>query len=593
MKKVSYLQNGAINASGIMDRAMQFVLSKQLKDRTMWEKTVEVFNTHQDEDDAWRGEYFGKLMRGAVWTYRLTMDGELYDVLTDTVKALLNTQDEYGRISSYPAHHEFSGWDMWSRKYVATGLQHYYRICKDEELKARIVEALKKHIDYIISKVGNEEGKMEITATSSWWGCVNSCTILEPVVELYSMTKEARYLHFAEYIISTGGSSDCNFIELATTENLYPYQYPVVKAYETMSFFEGLLAYYEVTGEELYFTAVSRFIEAVAASEITLIGGAGCTHELFDNSAVKQTEWSEQIMQETCVTVTWMRLLSRIYLLTGEKKYIDRIELSAYNALYGALNTRMEIQKELWSNKFVSPMVFDSYSPLYANSRGRGVGGYQEFASGGHNGCCAAIGACGIAMVPLTCVMRGKNQIVVNMLANGTARAYGANNECVSLNIDSNYPVEGKATVTVACDDTCALRLAFRRPGWSKQICVNGVAYEGDYAEVEGRFRNGETITVELFPTLELHRLNGKVAFTYGALTLAVDSEKSDREVVKPVKVDDKLSYQTLPAIGEEQIRLEVALSDGDKLLLTDYQSCGKNYRSEKNIISVWLNEEK
>ena len=47
-------------------------------------------------------------------------------------------------------------------------------------------------------------------------------------------------------------------------------------------------------------------------------------------------------MQETCVTVTWMRLLTRLYLLSGEEKYIDRIERSGFNALYGEPQHRME-----------------------------------------------------------------------------------------------------------------------------------------------------------------------------------------------------------------------------------------------------------
>ena len=52
-----------------------------------------------------------------------------------------------------------------------------------------------------------------------------------------------------------------------------------------------------------------RFAKRVFASDITAIGCAGCTHELFDHSGVRQLDVTEKgIMQETCVTVTWMKL---------------------------------------------------------------------------------------------------------------------------------------------------------------------------------------------------------------------------------------------------------------------------------------------
>ena len=189
-------------------------------------------------------------MRGGCYAYVYTQDDELYDILTWACKSLLETQDEWGRISTYTTEHEFCGWDMWCRKYVLTGLQHYYRICRDKEFKEDILIACCRHLDYIIDNIGI--GKIEITTTSLWWGAVNSCTILEPTVELYKMTGNEKYLDFAKYIISTGGSSDCNLIDLALHSEWMPYQYPVTKAYEMMSFYEGLIAYYEATGEEKY-----------------------------------------------------------------------------------------------------------------------------------------------------------------------------------------------------------------------------------------------------------------------------------------------------------------------------------------------------
>ena len=120
-----------IKTNGVMDDAAHFVTDNHLKDRIKWQKTVEVFETREDSlDEFWRGEFFGKQMRGAALIYEYSQDEELYKILTDTVKDLLATQDELGRFSTYTVEKEFHGWDMWSRKYVLVGMLYYLRICK-------------------------------------------------------------------------------------------------------------------------------------------------------------------------------------------------------------------------------------------------------------------------------------------------------------------------------------------------------------------------------------------------------------------------------------------------------------------------------
>ena len=118
---------------GISDDMIRLVERKQLKDRKLWELVTKQFEkTPDDADHGWRGEYWGKLMRGACMTWQYTKDKELYGVLREAVVKLLATQDEYGRIATYSRKEEFHGWDIWCRKYVLLGLIHFYaekRLC--------------------------------------------------------------------------------------------------------------------------------------------------------------------------------------------------------------------------------------------------------------------------------------------------------------------------------------------------------------------------------------------------------------------------------------------------------------------------------
>ena len=212
------LPAGAFIYSGNAAENIELIQSWQLKDRELWKILVEQFrNGFDNERRRWRSEYWGKLMRGAAMTYAYTLDDELYAVLEETVLDLLTVQDELGRITSYDLEHEFSGWDIWGRKYVLLGLQHFMEISKSAELNGRITAAMMAHADYIIKKIGKGEGQIPLDDTSGHWLAMNSHTILEPMVRLYNLTGEKRYLDFSSYIVENGGigGEGNNIFELA------------------------------------------------------------------------------------------------------------------------------------------------------------------------------------------------------------------------------------------------------------------------------------------------------------------------------------------------------------------------------------------
>ena len=227
----------SMRPTGFFADAVRFVTSTQLMDASLWRLFVDQFRLKSDaEDTGWRGEYWGKMMRGGAMTYAYTGDQALYDMLRDSVLDLLSTQEKSGRVSTYDDRTEFSvflkcgNWDMWGRKYVMLGLLYFLEICREKPLEVRITEALIRHADYILQKVGPDPGKTDIAATSRFWGGMNSCSVLEPFVKLYARTGCKRYLDFSAYIVRRGGSGVCNLFELAYEDKRLPYQYPVTKA---------------------------------------------------------------------------------------------------------------------------------------------------------------------------------------------------------------------------------------------------------------------------------------------------------------------------------------------------------------------------
>ena len=190
---------GVAEYGGVADAYVRFTEEHQLCDKETWRRFVEVFRHDSDDfDSGWRCEFWGKMMRGGCLTYMYSGSEELYSALDGAVRDLLTAQRPDGRFSTYSEEKQFSGWDLWGRKYVMTGFMHFLRICRDGELKERIMTALMAHADHIVDRIGEGPGMIRIGMASDHWLGMNSCTILEPFMELYKLTGRQRYLRFAK-----------------------------------------------------------------------------------------------------------------------------------------------------------------------------------------------------------------------------------------------------------------------------------------------------------------------------------------------------------------------------------------------------------
>ena len=594
MKQLSIAEN---KWNGYVGYLLEYVEQAQLLDEALWKLFVKQYREQNDIDNGWRGEYWGKMMRGATLTYRCTGNERLYACMENTVRDLLSVQEADGRISSYPRDKEFDGWDMWCRKYVLLGNLYFYEICKNEALKAVILKALSSHLDYIIAHIGKEENKKSIFATSRHYGCLNSCSILEPVVKLYNLTGKKSYFDFAKYIVDGGFCSDMNLIEECLQKTKYPYQFAHTKAYEMMSCFQGLLEYYEVTGEEKYFTAAKNFVDMVHESDITIIGCAGCLGEFFDNSANTQTKPYEGEMQETCVTVTWMNLCYKLLQMTNEVKYADWMECSALNAMGGAVNTenqkaaRAHVVDGATGKVFTGKrgiLPFDSYSPLYYDRRGKGIGGFNVMEEGESYGCCACIGSAGVALTGLFGVMQTENGLCVNLYQDCVVQTQ-MNGGLVTLTLLDRLMQDGHVCIKVESNSSFAIRL--RVPSWSDTYKVFIDGEKLDVQEKNGyivlqREWSSQTIRLELDVSLKKCFLNGKIAFMKGPFVLSRDNRLGDK--VKRFVNLDKIQSET---ISNQAFRNNVTIRmgvGGESLLLCDYAQAGKNFDEENCDISVW-----
>lgn len=621
--------------NGYIDTAARFIEDFQLLNPELWARFVDQFRHNSDGEDAgWRGEYWGKMMRGACFTYSYTQNKELYTVLEKTVCDMIDSADADGRISSYARESDYDGWDLWGRKYVLLGMQYFLEISENKELDARIIDSMCAQVDYIMQKIGKkEDGKLLITKATRHWRGLNSSSILEPVVRLYTITGKQKYFDFAEYIVELGGTDVVNIFDLAYEDKFKPYQYPVTKAYEMTSCFEGLIEFYRHTKNERYLTSIVNFANSILETDFTIIGCCGCTSEYFDHSAVRQANTNnEKIMQETCVTVTVMKFFYQLTVLTGDSKYADAFETSLYNAYFGSINTEKVIEDTARESKarhpelVLEPLPFDSYSPLTAGTRGNGIGGYKRMRDGHYYGCCACIGSAGNGLAAKMALLTSREGLCMNLYFDGEIKTKLFDGTAVTLLTSTEYPKYGEVKITVNPEKTIEFTLMLRNPAWSKktELFVNGesVKVKDGYIEVKRLWKCGDIVELSLdmrteavYPTPygtqilmskpiwganyvipvfdeEDPMAKHHVALRRGPVILAQDN-RLGYSVDEPVDIaiTDGYADVTLTenkATYKNIVEAEVKLTDGSTLLLTDYASAGKTL-DERSKMAAWI----
>lgn len=593
--------------NGQLKEVLQFIKDHQLYDTSLFAKFVSLFRTPSDDADlGWRCEYWGKMMCGGAMICKYDNDDRLYATLEASVKDLLRTQKEDGSFTTYSPLKQFQGWDVWGRKYILLGLEYFYEICRDPDLSKAILRAMMRHADAILAEVG--ENKLSIHDTSMHWQGINSCSILEPYVRLYNLTKEKRYLDFAAYIVNDCKTSDADIFACAFQNKVPPSSYPVTKAYEVMSCFEGLTEYYRVTRNPEDREAVIRFADAILANETTILGSIGCTGENFDHARVTQTKVPPcEIMQETCVSVTWMKLCFQLLCLTGNPKYADAMERTFYNAYLGTLNTELNLCTEPVSHQLVGFLPFDSYTPLLPGSRRGfgGIGGFKRMSDGSAYGCCACIGSVGMGIFPAAAILRQERTLVLNHYFNGTMTLTTPGGQTLRLQIQCAYPYDDRIRIVLHLPSPESFVLALRIAKDWKQAEIryqteSFIASESGYVCLDKQFSDGDAVILNLdlpvravYPDADAENRNAYFAVLQGNIVYALDSRcgvSSDVPLAIRTETDQTIAAtrSNHPALIRCNSVIAIPLTDGNNLPLVDFASAGKHW---KDSYAVWMNK--
>jgi len=547
------------------------------------------------ETTYWQTEFWGKYMHSAAPFAHMTGDVRLRANIEASVANLLPSQLPDGYLGNYREDARCgSGWDVWGCKYTMLGLLFHYDLSGS---KASL-DAAARLCDYLRGVFG--PGKRDIVKSGQYKG-MPSCSVLEPVVWLYKRTKRPEHLEFAKYIVSQMDEHldgphlirDAGIPVAARTHDAkpgYEGQNPGLKAYEMMSCYQGLLEYYEATGDGRCLVAAVKTAESIATTEVNVCGGSACVEHWYSGRVRQNRPYMR--LQETCVLTTWMRLCAKLLEITGESRWADELEKTFYNAYLGALHP--------------DGSKFATYSPLC------GFRSFGQYHCKMHTNCCNANGPRGFVSFLESYLQARGDEVFMNFFCSGKTAIALRSGEKVTFETFTLYPERGGVEIWNRTEKPTDFTLNIRIPAWSEKTTVklNGKPVAdvkpGGYLALKREWKMGDAIVIDFDMTCRAHELDDYVAFTTGPVALARDMRFHDGDIgefvrikefkpegpvpgAMPVRVlaEDMWMNWALPLpMGAHRESMEKRLPD--IVRFCDYASAGSTWDSSSSY-RVWL----
>jgi DUF1680 family protein len=450
------------------------------------------------------GEHVGKWLHAATLAWVNTGDPALRQKLDYTVAELTKCQQEDGYLGTYLEKDRWTEWDVWAHKYNLIGLITYMRYTGNMEP----LPACRRMGDLLCNTFGDEPGKRDII-NAGWHVGLAPTSVLEPMVLLYRLTGDKRYLEFCQYILRAWEHPNGPKIVSTLLTAKRVDKVGNGKAYEMLSCLNGALEYYRTMGDPKILEACQNAWQDIVKNRLYLTGAASygeLFHDDFDLPNVAN-------VGETCVTVTWLQFNAQLLRLTGEARFAEQLEHVVLNQLFGA----QKCDGSAWG--------------YYVQMEGK-----KPYTSTLDGQCCLSSGPRGVALIPTFAASTDEAGVVVNLYDAGTAKLTLKDQTAVTLVTETRYPAEEQVRIKVGLAGEKEFALKLRMPAWCRVplVQVKGQPVTptpgpDGYVAVQRSWKDGDQVELrfKLEPRVVVgdHKNHGKLAVLYGPLVLAADAD--------------------------------------------------------------------
>ena len=417
------------------------------------------------------------------------------------------------------------------------------------------------------------------------------------MVELYRTTHDSRYLKLARQfldmraLVEDGGDDNQDLIPF------FEQHEAVGHAVRANYLYAGATDLWMETGDPRFQKPLESIWQNVVQKKMYLTGACGALYDGASPFGSKKQSNITRVHQsyghnyelpnttahgETCAAIGNILWNWRMFLATGEARYIDVLETTLYNA------TLSGVSLEGSDYFYVNPLR--NVDPLPTNlrwSRTR-VLFVTSF-------CCPPNLLRTIAGVHGYAYGIDEDGILVNLYGSSELSTT-IKNQSVLLKQSSNYPWDGKIRVKFESSSEESFSMKFRIPGWteSARISVNGDVVNtdfkrGQYAEVRRRWKSGDVIELDLpmpVQLIEAHPLveenRNQVAIQRGPIVYCLESPDLPKGTrVQKMKVPSDV---VLTPQFEQDLLGGVMAIEGRFLSRHDADWDGKLYRQRDDI---------
>ena len=447
----------------------------------------------------WYGEHAGKWLYAAAKAVARSNDAALAANLRRVADYLVSVQDDDGYLGTYAPERRFMRaqppkpwtwdgapalrtWDIWTHAYLILGLVEASRALD----APAYLDAARRIGDLCLRTLG--EGAIDINMLGNHHG-MSATVLMDPAVELYFATNEPRYLELAQRVLAQAEANPALALVARALDGVDASDIATGKAYQLLWNLVGLAKLHRATGEARLLEAVQRLWQNIRGHHLTLGGGpwGGAGHrsrEMFNPPHV----FSPQGYVETCSTFAWIQLNRELLQVTGEARYAEEIERSAYNDLLGAQAS----DGEDWC--------------YYVFPNGRRV--HTTYWR-----CCKSSGAMALEELPPLAYVTGTNDIAVMLYGASQLHTHLAATGALTLVQDTAYPFDGAIRLRIGVEHEARFALRLRIPAWAGEwsLAINGDAVEAvtvadGFLVIDRPWRDGDEILLGFPMQVQIHQ---------------------------------------------------------------------------------------
>lgn len=277
------------------------------------------------------------------------------------------------------------------------------------------------------------------------------------LTRLYRQTGEKRYLNLAKFFLDQRGDSTGHKLYGEYAQDHMPVinqKKAVGHAVRAGYLFTGMADIAALTDNEDYITAISRIWEDVVSNKLYITGGIGASggNEGFGGDYHLP---NEDAYCETCAAIANAMWNHRLFLMTGDAKYMDIVERAVYNNILSGIS--ME------GNRFFYPNRLASFNGT-------------ERAPWFGCACCPSNIVRFLPSIPGYAYGKTEKDFYINLYISSSVKTRIGLHR-VQLQQQSNYPWDGHILIKVNPEKIEKFTIHLRIPGWAEEKPVPGDLY--------------------------------------------------------------------------------------------------------------------